>query len=95
LISGKNPCVQFIQANSRISRQQLAQFLNIPTGSPRNRLIRVLGYPYCLVKAVVEDQQDAYPMGFDPATWLIVRYKDGYYTGYDFKYGICGMGGLC
>ena len=41
--------------------------------------------PIFEVRAGVSAERAAYPLAFDPNTWLVVLYEDEEYVGYGFK----------
>jgi hypothetical protein len=90
VIAGQpEPCTQIILPNATISRQQLSDFINLAQGSDKGQVQAVLGPPYCKLSTIPEAglERDAYPLRFDPETWLVVRYLSGKtYYDYDFTF---------
>jgi hypothetical protein len=87
---GGQACHQIIQPKAVLSREQLAQFLTIPEGADQTRVRQVIKQPYCKlanlqVRAHALSDHEAYPLAFDPQTWLVVLYEGNQYVGYDFK----------
>ena len=89
-IAGRpEPCTQQILSSATISRQQLSNVINLAQGSDRGQVQAVLGPPYCKLSAIPEAglERDAYPLRFDPETWLVVHYLNGKtYYDYDFTF---------
>lgn len=86
-----NACVQKVESQSVLSRAELSQLLAMPERSPKDAIQRVVSAPYCTLNTVEvrEDklsEREAYPLEFDPQTWLIVLYEEGEYAGYDFSF---------
>jgi hypothetical protein len=83
-------CLQIDQPQAMLSRQQLQQLLNTPTQTSQTTLQAWLPTPYCRLapaadaEGVTVDRQ-AYPLEFDPNTWLVVQYQGDRYQGYDFS----------
>jgi hypothetical protein len=84
-----SPCETVVQSAAHLSRDQLSRFLAIPAGSSKGAVQRVMQSPYCILKAQPVSSaaiQEAYPLAFDPQTWIVVSYQDETYTGYDFRF---------
>ncbi|HEY9818166.1 MAG TPA: hypothetical protein V6D20_20530 [Candidatus Obscuribacterales bacterium] len=102
LVTGLNPlsslarndqsdrCQGETNGDRTLSRRQLAQLLDIPDGQSRQELQAVLQSPYCQLAALEGTEpvtrEDAYPLEFDPQTWLVVQYESDRYTGYRFHF---------
>jgi hypothetical protein len=73
-----------------ISRQQLSQLLTVPIAAPKQDLETFLDAPYCqLAMPGAESLLTlgyAYPLAFDPQTWLVVLYEGDRYVRYDFLF---------
>ena len=73
-----------------LSRQQLTQLLTVPERENRQAIEAIANDPYCSLAAIevragVEAERAAYPLAFDPNTWLVVLYENEEYVGYGFK----------
>lgn len=84
-------CQNIVQPNGALSRAQLAQVLTIPERSPRSDVREQLAQPYCQLneiemRAGVTAQREAYPLAFDPQTWLILLFEEDEYAGYAFQF---------
>ncbi|NEP17376.1 MAG: hypothetical protein F6J97_10790 [Leptolyngbya sp. SIO4C1] len=78
-------CQTVIQADARLSREQLSRLLSVPQSSSKEAISRITDQPYCVLKAAEPNQQrEAYPLAFDPKTWLVIQYEQESYSGYDF-----------
>lgn len=87
--ASKSPCQQVIQARSVLSRDQLAKLLNVRERSSKSAVQAIVREPYCKlapieIRAGVTADREAYPLAFDPHTWLVVLYEGDEYAGYDF-----------
>ena len=87
----KDVCQEIVQSNAILSRDQLAQLLTIPERSPKAELRQVVNAPFCRLpnieaRAGVTAEREAYPLAFDPKTWLVVMYEGGEYAGYSFSF---------
>lgn len=83
-------CREIISSQAVLSRQQLTQLLTVPERENREAIEAIAKDPYCTldeiaVRAGVEAERAAYPLAFDPDTWLVVLYEDEEYAGYDVK----------
>ncbi|MEO1402428.1 MAG: hypothetical protein AAFV72_14465 [Cyanobacteria bacterium J06635_1] len=79
-------CQQVVRSESRLSREQLSQLLSIPEASSKEAIHRIVDTPYCILKSAEAIRHEAYPLEFDPNTWLILIYEDGAYSSYDFVF---------
>jgi hypothetical protein len=82
-------CQQVVNAKTALSQKQLVQLLTIPEGDKKERIQEVVKEPYCKleglqIRAGTTAQREAYPLEFDPQTWLVVLYEGEQYTGYRF-----------
>ncbi|NER39723.1 MAG: hypothetical protein F6J93_38290 [Oscillatoria sp. SIO1A7] len=83
-------CEEMILPKAELSGEQLAKLLTVPEPSERSKVQKLLSQPYCRlpslsVRAGAITERDAYPLGFDQGTWLIVLYEGENYVGYGFK----------
>ena len=74
-----------------LSRQQLADLLTIPERSEQAKVKEIVAEPYCqLAELELRDgivaQREAYPLAFDPKTWLVLLYEGNEYAGYAFSF---------
>ena len=88
---GKQLCETLVQPNAVLSRSQLAQLLTLPERSPQSQVREQLAQPYCQladleVRAEVMAQREAYPLAFEPQTWLILLFEGEEYAGYAFAF---------
>ena len=86
----KDLCQDIISSQAVLSRQQLTQLLTVPERENRQAIETIAEEPYCALAAIevragVEAERTAYPLAFDPNTWLVVLYEDEEYVGYGFK----------
>ncbi|PSN16631.1 hypothetical protein C7271_20145 [filamentous cyanobacterium CCP5] len=84
-------CQQQVQPQSFLSRDQLSKLLEIPEQSSKATIQEAIAEPYCIMapssyREGVPAQREAYPLEFDPSTWLIVLYENEEYAGYDFSF---------
>lgn len=84
-------CQEVIQPQAVISRTQLAQILTVPERDPKQRIQSIIAEPYCIlpsvqIRAGTLALREAYPLEFDPETWLIILYEGDEYAGYRFLY---------
>ena len=84
-------CQQKVEPQSVLSRAELSQLLSVPERSSKEAVQQVIEIPYCTLEPVslregAIAQREAYPLEFDPQTWLVVLYEEGEYAGYDFSF---------
>ena len=83
-------CQKIVQPRAALSRQQLTQLMTVPERGKRSQVENILKDPYCgmhslSIRAGAMTERDAYPLAFDPQTWLVVLYEGETYVGYGFK----------
>ncbi len=88
--SSGEPCQTVVQADTRLSKQQVARLLVVPEGSKKQAIQEILKAPYCKladlqVRAGATAQREAYPLGFERQAWLVVLYEGDQYAGYRFN----------
>lgn len=84
-------CEAIVQADSTLSREELAQVLTIPERDTKERIRAIVSEPYCelpdlKVRAGVVAKREAYPLEFDPKTHLVILYENDEYAGYRFSF---------
>lgn len=82
-------CQAIVSKEARLTKQQLAQLLTISEGDNRDRIRAIVKEPYCQlqtlqIRAGTPAQREAYPLEFEPDTWLVILYEGEQYTGYRF-----------
>jgi hypothetical protein len=80
-------CQQVLQSQTKLSREQLARLLTVPEGDRKQKVREILKDPYCKladlqIRVGAIAQREAYPLEFDPQTWLIILYEGDQYAGY-------------
>ena len=88
--SAGEPCQAVVQSQAKLSRQQLARLLTVPEGDKKQKVQEILKDPYCKladlqVRAGATAQREAYPLEFEPQTWLVILYEGEQYAGYRFN----------
>ena len=86
----KDLCQDIISSQAVLSRQQLTQLLTVPERENRQAIEAIAKDPYCTLAAIevragVMAERTAYPLAFDPNTWLVMLYEDEENVGYGFK----------
>ena len=83
--SQSESCHAVLNADQRLSRAQLTQFLGLAEATAQATVHEKIAPPYCrLSRAHQAKQREAYPLSFDPDTWFVVNYDQGQYTDFDF-----------
>lgn len=85
------PCQTVVQPEAILTRDQLSKLLAVPERSPKTAIRAVIKTPYCTlsqveVRAGVIANREAYPLGFDTQTWLVILYEGNEYAGYAFSF---------
>jgi hypothetical protein len=86
-----NICQSQTNADGKLSRTQLAKLLTVPERDSKANVRTILQEPYCelsslQIRAGVEAEREAYPLEFEPETWLIVLYEGEEYAGFQFRF---------
>lgn len=83
-------CRTAAQLENDLSRDQLAQLRQLEDQPNKSELQNLLGEPYCQIGSVEQGGEkvtgEAYPLAFDPQTWLVVLYQEDTYVGYQFEF---------
>ncbi|TVQ08136.1 MAG: hypothetical protein EA368_12495 [Leptolyngbya sp. DLM2.Bin27] len=84
-------CVKIEQTQALVSRDRLKALLDIDLQAPKTQVQALLKEPYCVMapgqtEAGQPADREAYPLEFDPQTWLVVLYAGDRYAGYDFRF---------
>ncbi|UBF27263.1 hypothetical protein K9N68_04675 [Kovacikia minuta CCNUW1] len=87
----KDTCQEVIQSKAVLSREQLSRLLTVPERADKAQVRQVLNEPYCKlsllqIRTGPSSQREAYPLAFDPQTWLVVLYEGEEYVGYSFSF---------
>ncbi|MEM9217594.1 MAG: hypothetical protein AAGD25_25050 [Cyanobacteria bacterium P01_F01_bin.150] len=87
----KEICQAVVQPNAILSRDHLAKVLAVSERSAKTTIQQVVAEPYCRmpsvsIRAGVVADREAYPLAFDPDTWLIMLYEGDEYAGFDFSF---------
>ncbi|MEO0541710.1 MAG: hypothetical protein AAFZ80_12730 [Cyanobacteria bacterium P01_A01_bin.105] len=88
--SQRDLCQEVTHSTAVLSREQLAKLLAVPERSEKKNVREIVATPYCTlpqfeVRAGVSAMREAYPLAFDPDTWLVVLYEGEEYAGYGFS----------
>jgi hypothetical protein len=88
--SPRQVCQGETQSEVVVSREQLAHLLLVPERDSKAKVEQILNQPYCQlpgleVRAGVVSERVAYPLAFDPQTWLVILYEGDEYAGYEFR----------
>ncbi|NJL48843.1 MAG: hypothetical protein HC929_16930 [Leptolyngbyaceae cyanobacterium SM2_5_2] len=84
-------CIKIEQTQNFLSRDKLKKLLEVDAQAPKAAVREVLSEPHCVLEPStneggVQAEREAYPLEFDPNTWLIVLYEGDQYAGYDFTF---------
>ncbi len=84
-------CQEVVQPDARLSRDDLSKLITIPERDPKTEVREVVREPYCLlpnieVRAGQQAEREAYPLAFDPQTWVVLLYEGEEYAGYAFSF---------
>ncbi|MEM8806859.1 MAG: hypothetical protein AAGF01_12600 [Cyanobacteria bacterium P01_G01_bin.38] len=89
--ASKELCQEVVAAKAVLSRAQLGQLLTVPERAGRQAVRTIVQEPYCTmagieVRSGVKAEREAYPLAFDPNTWLVLLYEGDEYAGYGFSF---------
>ncbi|MEA5447004.1 hypothetical protein VB780_00375 [Leptolyngbya sp. CCNP1308] len=84
-------CIRQEQPKAVVSRDQVKKLLETDLQAPKATVQEFLQTPYCVLspgktEAGLPADREAYPLEFDPQTWLVVLYEGDRYAGYDFRF---------
>jgi len=88
-------CQGVIQPQAVLSRDQLTALLNTtlqtPTTTPKQTIRAIAREPYCILPSLTLPpnepvEREAYPLAFDPDTWIVLRYTGDAYAGFEFSF---------
>jgi hypothetical protein len=84
-------CLKLEQVQNFVSRDRLKKLLEIEPQAAKATVQEVLKEPYCVLEPTTGQadgpvEREAYPLEFDPSTWLVVLYNNDQYSGYDFSF---------
>ena len=84
-------CQEVMQPSAVLSRDQLTKLLAIPERDKKSKVRAIFKEPYCKlpdieVRAGVTAEREAYPLEFDPKTWIVILYEGDEYVGYRFSF---------
>lgn len=84
-------CIRQEQPKAVVSRDQVKKLLETELQAPKATVQEFLQTPYCVLspgktEAGLPADREAYPLAFDPQTWLVVLYEGDRYAGYDFRF---------
>ncbi|MGB3200402.1 MAG: hypothetical protein WBA99_05845 [Nodosilinea sp.] len=84
-------CIRQEQPQALVSRGQVKKLLDTDLKTPKATVQGLLSAPYCVLspgktEAGLPAEREAYPLEFDPQTWLVVLYDGDRYVGYDFRF---------
>lgn len=87
----REPCESVVQPQAVLPRDRLSQFLTLPERTNADQVRQVIQAPFCRLPAIqvrsgATATREAYPLAFDPQTWLVVLYEGNEYVGYDFAF---------
>lgn len=84
-------CQQVIQEDAALSRENLSRLIAIPERDAKSSVREVVSEPYCVLPSVeirsgAIAEREAYPLAFDPQTWVVLLYEGDEYAGYSFSF---------
>ena len=84
-------CIRQEQPQALISRGQVKKLLETELHASKTTVREFLNVPYCVLspgktEGGLPAEREAYPLEFDPQTWLVVLYDGDRYVGYDFRF---------
>jgi hypothetical protein len=91
MAAGKDICQKVVSETAVLSREQLTHVLSVPEHANKQAIRQVMKLPYCRLatiqpRAGITAEREAYPLAFDPKTWLVILYEGDEYAGYSFSF---------
>ena len=86
-----NVCQEIVQPDAVLSRDSLSRLISIPERDAKSSVREILNEPYCVLPSIEIRsgelaEREAYPLAFDPQTWVVLLYEGDEYAGYDFSF---------
>lgn len=87
----KDNCQKIVQSSAVLSREQLGKILTVPERSNQQTVRDIVTEPYCQLPSLeirdgVTATREAYPLAFEPSTWLVMLYEGNEYAGFSFSF---------
>lgn len=87
----KDNCQTIVQSSAVLSRAQLGKILTVPERSNQQTVRDIVADPYCQLPGLeirdgVTATREAYPLAFEPSTWLVMLYEGDEYAGFSFSF---------
>ena len=87
----KDNCQKIVQSSAVLSRDQLGKILTVPERSNQQTIRDIVAEPYCQLPSMeirdgVTASREAYPLAFEPSTWLVMLYEGDEYAGFSFSF---------
>ncbi|MEM9806119.1 MAG: hypothetical protein AAF959_12635 [Cyanobacteria bacterium P01_D01_bin.56] len=87
----KDNCQKIVQSSAVLSRNQLSKILTVPERSNQQTVRDIVAEPYCQLPSLelrdgITATREAYPLAFDPSTWLVMLYEGDEYAGFSFSF---------
>lgn len=87
----KDNCQKLVQSSAVLSRAQLGKLLTIPERSSQQTVRDIVTEPYCQLPSLeirdgITANREAYPLAFEPSTWLVMLYEGDEYVGFSFSF---------
>lgn len=84
-------CQEIVQPDAVLSRDALSRLISIPERNAKSSVRDILNEPYCVLPSIEIRsgelaEREAYPLAFDPQTWVVLLYEGDEYAGYDFSF---------
>ncbi|NEQ54467.1 MAG: hypothetical protein F6K11_30775 [Leptolyngbya sp. SIO3F4] len=87
----KDNCQKIVQSSAVLSRAQLGKLLTVPERSNQQNVRDIVAEPYCKLPSMeirdgIKASREAYPLAFEPSTWLVMLYEGDEYAGFSFSF---------
>lgn len=89
--TNKDNCQKIVQSSAVLSRNQLGKILTVPERSTQQTVRDIVAEPYCQLPSLeirdgITATREAYPLAFNPSTWLVTLYEGDEYAGFSFSF---------
>jgi hypothetical protein len=85
-ISTESQCVEIIEPNALLNRNQILKLISLAELSSRAKVRAILKAPYCKLEAIAirtgtKSEREAYLLEYDPTLWAIILYEGNEFVG--------------
>jgi hypothetical protein len=84
-------CIKQVDKQSLVSRDELKAVIDLDPSAAKDQVRNIVDQPHCVLEPRaaengIQVEREAYPLEFDPQTWLVLQYQDSKLAGFDFSF---------